>query len=139
MSDTGRPFRFPSSPHPARVDAGHAPTGDEYSMSSMRCSLTQIRAGGCAVARNEHSGTAACTGSPYWLRWVRLCMSRSLIVQEVSPMQKPAPFAALIGIDWADRKHDVCLCAAGSTKRERSVIAHTPAALRDWADKLRAR
>ena len=54
-------------------------------------------------------------------------------------MQKPVPFAALIGIDWADRKHDVCLCAAGSTKRERSVIPHTPAALRDWANKLRAR
>jgi transposase len=54
-------------------------------------------------------------------------------------MQKPVPFAALVGIDWADKKHDVCLCAAGSTKRERSVVPHTPAALRDWADKLRAR
>jgi hypothetical protein len=54
-------------------------------------------------------------------------------------MQKPVPFAALVGIDWADRKHDVCLCAAGSTKRERSVVPHTPAALRDWADKLRFR
>jgi hypothetical protein len=31
------------------------------------------------------------------------------------------------------------LCAAGSTKRERSVVPHTPAALRDWANKLRTR
>lgn len=54
-------------------------------------------------------------------------------------MQKPVPFAALVGIDWADKKHDICLCVAGSTKRERSVVAHTPAALRDWADKLRVR
>jgi transposase len=54
-------------------------------------------------------------------------------------MQKPIPFAALVGIDWADRKHDVCLCAAGSSKRERAVIPHTPAAIRDWADTLRAR
>jgi len=54
-------------------------------------------------------------------------------------MQKPVPFAALLGIDWADKKHDICLCAAGSTKRERSVVPHTPAALRDWADKLRER
>jgi hypothetical protein len=23
--------------------------------------------------------------------------------------QEPLPFAAFIGIDWADRKHDVCL------------------------------
>jgi transposase len=54
-------------------------------------------------------------------------------------MQNPVPFAAFVGIDWADKKHDVCLCAAGSTKRERSVVPHTPAALRDWANKLRAR
>jgi transposase len=54
-------------------------------------------------------------------------------------MQKTVPFAALVGIDWADRKHDVCLCAADSTKRERSVVPHTPAALRDWANKLRTR
>jgi hypothetical protein len=40
-------------------------------------------------------------------------------------MQKPVPFAALVGIDWADKKHDVCLCAAGSTKRERAVVPHT--------------
>jgi transposase len=54
-------------------------------------------------------------------------------------MQNPVPFAALVGIDWADKKHDVCLCAAGSTKRERSVVPHTPTALRDWANKLRSR
>ena len=30
-------------------------------------------------------------------------------------------FAAFIGIDWADRKHDVCLQAAGASKREMSA------------------
>jgi hypothetical protein len=54
-------------------------------------------------------------------------------------MQNPVPFAALVGIDWADKTHDVCLWAADSTKRERSVVPHTPAALRDWANKLRTR
>jgi transposase len=52
-------------------------------------------------------------------------------------MQKD--FAAFIGIDWADRKHDVCLAAAGSEKRERSVLEHRPAAIRQWAEKLRER
>ena len=66
---TGRPFRFPWPPSRERMGAGHAPTGDEYSTSSMRCSPTQVRAGGCAVARNEYSGIDACTGSPYCLRW----------------------------------------------------------------------
>jgi transposase len=52
-------------------------------------------------------------------------------------MQKE--FAAFIGIDWADRKHDVCLAAAGSEKRERSVLEHRPTAIRQWAEKLRER
>jgi transposase len=56
-----------------------------------------------------------------------------------SEMQKPAPFAAFIGIDWADKKHDICLSVPGGSKRERSVVVHTPAAIRAWADKLRER
>jgi transposase len=54
-------------------------------------------------------------------------------------MQKSISFAAFIGIDWADKKHDVCLSVPGVDKRERSVIEHRPAALRAWADKLRER
>jgi transposase len=52
-------------------------------------------------------------------------------------MQKE--FAAFIGIDWADRKHDVCLGVAGLEKRERSVLEHRPSAIRQWAEKLRER
>ena len=33
-------------------------------------------------------------------------------------------YAAFVGIDWADRKHDVCLQAAAGSKREFSVLAH---------------
>ena len=39
----------------------------------------------------------------------------------------------------AHKKHDDCLCVPGSTKSERSVVQHMPAALRDCAGKLRAR
>ena len=49
-------------------------------------------------------------------------------------MQKE--FAAFIGIDWADRKHDVCLAVPGSTKLERLVLEHRPAAIRAWAEPL---
>jgi len=31
-------------------------------------------------------------------------------------------YAAFVGIDWADRKHDMCLQAAGSSKLELSVL-----------------
>lgn len=48
-------------------------------------------------------------------------------------------FAALVGIDWADRKHDGCLMVSGTEKRERFVLEHEPTAIRQWANKLRER
>jgi transposase len=48
-------------------------------------------------------------------------------------------FAAFVGIDWADRKHDVCLQAAGSSKRELSVLPHQPERIAQWAEGLRRR
>ena len=34
-------------------------------------------------------------------------------------------YAALIGLDWADQKHDVCLLVPGQTQPERLVLANT--------------
>jgi hypothetical protein len=33
----------------------------------------------------------------------------------------------------------VCLCVAGDDKRERLVLEHRPALIREWAEKLRER
>jgi transposase len=48
-------------------------------------------------------------------------------------------FAAFIGIDWADRKHDVCVLPAGSSRRESCVLVHRPEAIAQWAEGLRER
>src|SRR5712664_4215932 len=48
-------------------------------------------------------------------------------------------FAAFIGIDWADAKHDLCLQAAGTAKRERFQLEHTPEAIDAWVATLRTR
>jgi transposase len=48
-------------------------------------------------------------------------------------------FAAFIGIDWADAKHDICLQAAGTAKRECFQLAHTPEAIDAWGTTLRTR
>src|SRR6058998_498335 len=48
-------------------------------------------------------------------------------------------FAAFIGIDWADAKHDLCLQAAGTAKRERCQLEHTPEAIDAWVTTLRTR
>jgi len=53
-----------------------------------------------------------------------------------------ADYAALIGLDWADQKHDVCLLdttQAIPTAPEYEVLAHTPEALMQWLNGLRAR
>jgi hypothetical protein len=44
-----------------------------------------------------------------------------------------------VGIDWSDRKHDVCLQAAGGKKHEFSELAHRPEAIAQWAQALRQR
>jgi transposase len=51
----------------------------------------------------------------------------------------PDTFAAFVGIDWADAKHDVCLQAAGSSKRECFQLEHTPEAIDAWVTTLRTR
>jgi transposase len=48
-------------------------------------------------------------------------------------------FAAFIGIDWADAKHDICLHAAGSEKRAFSALEHQPDTIDEWVSTLRAR
>src|SRR5262245_2072503 len=48
-------------------------------------------------------------------------------------------FAAFVGIDWADAKHDGCLQAAGSAKRECCELEHTPEAIDAWVTALRTR
>lgn len=48
-------------------------------------------------------------------------------------------FAAFVGLDWADRKHDVALAAAGDPRPEQSVLKHTPEAIDEWACELRQR
>jgi transposase len=48
-------------------------------------------------------------------------------------------FTAFVGIDWADTKHDICVQAAGSERRELSCIAHEAGQIESWACSLRER
>jgi transposase len=49
------------------------------------------------------------------------------------------PFAATIGLDWADAKHDICLQVMGSDDTERFVLKHRPESIDAWARELRQR
>jgi transposase len=48
-------------------------------------------------------------------------------------------FAAYLGIDWSDQKHDLCLVDAFTGHKEKKIINHTPEALDEWATTLRTR
>jgi transposase len=48
-------------------------------------------------------------------------------------------FAAFVGIDWADAKHDLCLQAVGTAKRECFQLEHTPEAIEAWVTTRRTR
>jgi transposase len=48
-------------------------------------------------------------------------------------------YAALLGIDWSDRKHDLCLIETASGQREASVLPHSSQAIAEWAAALRVR
>lgn len=48
-------------------------------------------------------------------------------------------FAAHIGLDWADEKHDYCLRAASSQTLEYGIFKHTPALIEQWVLGLKDR
>src|SRR6516162_6754483 len=54
-------------------------------------------------------------------------------------LQDNVEIAAFVGLDWADEKHAITLQEAGSDKRHRSTLEHTPEALQSWIQSLRDR
>ena len=50
---------------------------------------------------------------------------------------KALQFAAFVGVDWADQKHDVSISSGDGGKPVHQVIAHTPEALNEWMFSLR--
>ncbi len=53
--------------------------------------------------------------------------------------QIPTNFAAQIGLDWADTKHDFCLKSSDCNNFEFGVFEHTPEAIETWALALQQR
>lgn len=58
---------------------------------------------------------------------------------QAKTMNNDTPFKATIGLDWADRKHDLWIQPADSKKREHTVLEQTPEALHGWVAKMRER
>ncbi|MCA1606514.1 MAG: IS110 family transposase [Acidobacteria bacterium] len=54
-------------------------------------------------------------------------------------MEQAPHFAAYIGIDWSDQKHDVCVVDSSTGYQELTAIKHQPEAIAEWALGLRTR
>ena len=54
-------------------------------------------------------------------------------------VQENKSFPVVLGIDWADQKHDTCLWDAEGQTFEFDVVKHRPEVLHDWFCKLRDR
>ena len=50
--------------------------------------------------------------------------------------QESVVYSAYVGIDWADLKHDVCICPRDSDTREFDVIRHCPEVIDAWVKDL---
>lgn len=53
-------------------------------------------------------------------------------------VSQQTPYAAFVGIDWADQKHALCLLGPDG-QREESELDHCPEAITDWAKMLHNR
>ncbi len=54
-------------------------------------------------------------------------------------MTVSAPYAAVVGLDWEQTAHAICLWPADAEAPEASRLPHTPAAIAAWVADLRAR
>jgi transposase len=103
--------------------------------------LVNFESAGALERNNEHSGAAA--ESALYIAFAPLkqtCpMSLICVARWMMKHQQGNDFAAFIGIDWADEKHDICLQPADSGHREFEVLPHRPDAIERWAVSLRQR
>src|SRR5262252_8236481 len=75
---------------------------------------------------------------------IRVALDQSLKRLSTSPIRsnqvmtqseiKSTEFAAYVGIDWADQKHDICLQEVGSNQVESLQLDHKPDSISNWDD-----
>jgi transposase len=109
----------------------------EHAMFTALVSNSQVRLGSLTNTQGSPHNRLAILASQNSGMHVLIC---NLAFAEV--MMKPqsnSAFTAFVGIDWADKKHDFCMQAAGSDQRVFGTLDHSPEAIMQWACSLRDR
>ena len=123
------------------MKTGHAPTGYEYSTLTFDVFCFSFESVGALGFVNEYSGLAA--QPTRYIGFAEPSMHVHIynlpFVEMIMKTQSTHFFAAFVGIDWADEKHDFCLHAAGEVERELGTFSHTAEAIISWAKALHER
>ena len=97
---------------------------------------------GALEITNEYSGLAVAPAHLYCFRRSQAGMSHTLNLAQwsvVMEKQDELPFAAYVGIDWADKKHDFCIEIPAEGTQEFDVIPHRINLIDQWVRTLYAR
>ncbi|EKQ68013.1 Transposase [Leptolyngbyaceae cyanobacterium JSC-12] len=62
-----------------------------------------------------------------------------ILASAPTPRAIPTDYVTYIGIDWADRKHDIALYDCATKHWEEDTLPHQPQAILDWVNQLRER
>ncbi|RIK80092.1 MAG: hypothetical protein DCC68_11650 [Planctomycetota bacterium] len=70
---------------------------------------------------------------------VMRCVFAGHVSRKGGSKMKTCPFAAFVGIDWADEEHAVCLLLPGQDEPERTTVPQQAEEIDAWVAALRAR
>jgi hypothetical protein len=105
------------------------------------CLFTFESAGALEIT-NEYSGLAVTPAHLYCYRRSQACMPHVLNLAQwrnIMGKYEPLPFSAYVGIDWADRKHDLCIQIPAEGSQEFEVIPHQANSIDAWLRSLHKR
>jgi hypothetical protein len=84
--------------------------------------------------QNEYSGLALQTLSIFLSKSKEYITNFNVWRFDMNDLQDK--FSVYVGLDWADKKHDICVQVRGEEQRTFSVIVHSPESIDDWIKDL---
>jgi hypothetical protein len=106
-------------------------------MFSLLVSNPQVRLGSLTNTQGSPHSRLAILASQNSGMHVLIC--NPVLAEVMMNPQSNLSFTAFVGIDWADKKHDFCMQAAGSAQRVFGTLEHSPEVIEQWAYSLRDR
>jgi transposase len=130
-----------TTPNYARPKAGHAGAGRRIRRYNAGRFREDVRSGPLRLVAKEHSEHFACKSKLAETNIYKPFRPARPRAQQkhTSNIMNDTNFAATIGLDWADKKHDLWLRPADGSKSEHQQLPQTPEALHQWVAELRQR